>query len=608
MNGQAKIELMLELKNKIQTGLNNAKQETTKSVNEMQKKMNSLKYDFAKNSKELVSEIPALGTAFRLATNPMALTAAGLLAIGKGIDYTTQKAADFNTQFRTLANLNLDKSKGEIDTLKRMVMDASFDKGFDTGKTVLGFFDIQSATGKYGNEVKNIVKKQGEFSMLMQADFNEYIAGTAKAMANFGFGEKQLDSFNRSAYATVKVGVTTFDQLAKVQSVYAGASAANGQTFDTANKMLSLFTVKTKSVDEAATLTKSMFNDLTKKSTIDAFKKVGLSVYDSSGKIKQADLLMLELNKKFRGISTDSGVVKLKNQFAGSEGLIAMIQAATDKTGQLQTTFDAFNATKLNMDKAIELAKNDLNYKTEVMRNKLNVMEIQIGESLLPLKVKIAELKVAAIDLVNALYLGREGERTKGASSVNNKYMPLLGEVKYMDKKTYDKHLKDIDKDLSNTRNSFTKSQSTPQRWGNAFALALAGEFKAAYAFTKMPTQSTYAGALTQLTDFKHLFTNQWKRETNSGKNVATKKTALPPAGSTGAGGSTRGGSTIGDGVDTITGSARQIRNLTVNIEAFNKGGINTQNTSLQHMEPSKIEEWFTDMCMRVVRSIETTY
>lgn len=155
-----------------------------------------------------------LGNAFRLAKNPIALTAAGVVAIGKGIDYTTQKAADFNTQFRALANLNLDKSRKEVDSLRRMVLNTSFDKGFNTEKAITGYFDVQSTTGKFGGEVKRIVGKQGEFANLMQADFNNYIAGTAKGMANFGFGVDKLDEFNRSAYATVKVSVTTFDQLA----------------------------------------------------------------------------------------------------------------------------------------------------------------------------------------------------------------------------------------------------------------------------------------------------------------------------------------------------------------------------------------------------------
>jgi hypothetical protein len=97
-----------------------------------------------------------------------------------------------------------------------------------------------------------------------------------------------------------------------------------------------------------------------------------------------------------------------------------MIQAATDKSGQLQSTFNSFSETKLDMDKTMELAKNDLNYKNEILRNKLNAMEIEIGISLLPLKTKIAELKLAAIDLVNTLTLGSNGVRNMGNSLMSN--------------------------------------------------------------------------------------------------------------------------------------------------------------------------------------------
>ena len=60
--------------------------------------------------------------------------------------------------------------------------------------------------------------------------------------------------------------------------------------------------------------------------------------------------------------------------------------------------------------------------------------------------------------------------------------------------------------------------------------------------------------------------------------------------------------------ISKITRSAKQIRNITVNIDAFNKGGINTQQTNLQHMDSRQIEDWFTEMCLRVVRNLETSY
>lgn len=619
MNGQAKIELMLSLRNKIRTGLNQAKKETFKSVNAMQAKMNTLKLSLAKNSKAIADEIPMLGNAFQLAKNPIALAAAGVVAIGKGIDYTTQKAADFNTEFRALANLNLDKSRKEIDSLRRMVLNTSFDKGFNTEKAITGYFDVQSTTGKFGKEVKEIVEKQGEFANLMQADFNNYIAGTAKGMANFGFGVDKLDEFNRSAYATVKVGVTTFDQLAQVQSVYAGAAASNNQTFDTANKLLALFTVKTKSVDEAATLTKSMFNDLTKDATIKAFKKVGINVYDTTGKIKQADSLMLELNKKFAGLDSNKKVIALKNQFSGSEGLIAMIQAATDKSGQLQSTFNSFSQTKLDMDKTMELAKSDLNYKNEILRNKLETLEIEIGTSLLPLKYKIAELKLAVIELVNNLTLGPQGIKDRGAGKATDKYMDLIDKAQYMDKDTFVKNLAELKLDITQTDKQYKQkmSDNLNDPWnfalaGNPFLTPFAWAGKVGY---KAMANQEDVGKIEQMKKIETQFIKTWKQANAEKKrepkadmlsSLDPNKPIIPPGNNNTT--TNNKDSSLGDGVNNIVGSARQVRNLTVNIEAFNKGGINTANTTLQHMEPQQVEEWFTDAMMRVVRSLETTY
>lgn len=599
MNGQAKIELLLEVKNKIRAGLKQAQRDTVKGLNGMQKKMDSLKIGFIKNSKAIADEVPFIGHAFKMATNPIALTAAGLLAIGKGIDYTTQKAADFNSQFRELSNLNLDKSKKEVASLKRMVLDSSFDKGFDTKKAITGYFDVQSTTGKFGSEVKRIVEKQGEFANIMGADFNDYIAGTSKAMANFGFGVDKLDEFNRSAYATVKVGVTTFDQLAKVQSVYAGAAASNNQTFDTANKLLALFTVKTKSVDEAATLTKSMFNDLTKDTTIKAFKKVGINLYDNNGKIKQADSLMLELNKKFAALDGDKKVVALKNQFSGSEGLIAMVQAATDKSGQLQNTFDNFKNTKLDLDKAMDLAKNDLNYKNEILKNKLNAMEIEIGESLLPLKYKIAELKLAVIELANNLILGPSGHRQKGAAKANDKYANLINEAPNMDKETFIKNLAALKLDMKQTERTYKEKDSENKSYLWKYLgspLLAAGK----YGYGAM-LNSENKGKSSQM----QLIESQFIKAYKSGAQKRQENPIVEPK-------KQDSGDTISsplsNGVDAVTGSARQVKNLTVNIEAFNKGGINTQNTNLKKMDEKQIEEWFNEMCMRVVRSLEASY
>ena len=89
-----------------------------------------------------------IGSALKLISNPLTFTAAGILAIGKGIDYTTKKAADFNTEFRALSNLNLDKSKKKYLLYNVWSGEQPSIKGFSTTQTVAGYFDVQSTTGK----------------------------------------------------------------------------------------------------------------------------------------------------------------------------------------------------------------------------------------------------------------------------------------------------------------------------------------------------------------------------------------------------------------------------------------------------------------------------
>jgi TP901 family phage tail tape measure protein len=73
-------------------------------------------------------------------------------------------------------------------------------------------------------------------------------------------------------------------------------------------------------------------------------------------------------------------------------------------------------------------------------------------------------------------------------------------------------------------------------------------------------------------------------------------------------GGGNGGSGGLKDTTDKVAGTAKQIRNITVNIDAFNKGGINTQNTNLQNMSADAIEDWFNQALLRVVRNLEMSY
>lgn len=364
---------------------------------------------FRENLRGMADEIPGMSRALKLLRNPLVLGAAAFVGIAAGMDKAAKAAAEFNHNFRDIENLNFDKTRKQLDMVKAMVTETARLRGFDLIKTNTAFYDVQSITGMFGGDVAKFVNNAGTFAQVNKADMNAWISGTAKAMANYGFGNDQLDRYNASAYATMKAGYLTLDQFAKVAPVFAGAAAAAGQDFDTANKIFTLFTLSTKSVDEASTLVKSLFTDYSKASTIKGFKSAGIDMFDSSGRIKQADQLLLELDKKFKALgNNDRAISALRNQFTGSEGLIAFINRAAEATGAFKGTLASFAASAYDPAQAMENFKNDTIEMNEVLKNNLHTSLVQFGRDLLPVKNLFLEISVAALDAFGAIVRNRD--------------------------------------------------------------------------------------------------------------------------------------------------------------------------------------------------------
>lgn len=621
--GKAKVQLILDLKNRMKTGITKAKESVNSNVREMKSKLNdfkttsvssfknmfsgfslrpvsnqfsNLKLNAVRAMRDIRNEIPLIDKGFRLLKNPITLAASAIIGIGMAANAATNDAIEFNTNFRELQMLNLDKPIADMQHLKRLVKDTAFKEGFDMNKTSTAFFDVQSVTGKYGSEVKKIVSQQGEFAQLMQADFNKWIEGTAKAMANYGFGAEKLDEFNRAAFATVKTGVTTFDQLAKVMSVYAGSASSAKQEFGAANKIFSMFTVKVKSVDEAATLTKSLFNDLTRKSTIDAFKKIGMNVYDNNGQMKQADRLLIELSEKFKKLGdNDRALIDLKNQFTGSEGLTAFIQTAMGSTEQLQNTINNFDATGLDISKALKIAAEDSAYIIEQLENKLKNLKSEFGDSMLPIKIWTWNKMISFVEGAKSTFKpgsAAESYKQEGADYILEKFSGIINNPGEYTKDQFNQTFKEIHTLYDKYQDSVAENKKYEP---------IIYEYLAPY---KHHSALFDRGALSTLKDLdKQLLEVFVNLPENHDQLLADQESGLNDNNN-----NDYSSLTTTDPINKITGNAKQIRNLTINIDAFNKGGINTENTTLQHMDAQELEEWFSKMMMRVVRNTELSY
>ena len=368
------------------------------------------------NVREAAREIPGMGRALSMVKNPLIMGGALVAGVSAVMVDATNRAKAFNTEFRNLANINLSRSIGELSRLKTMIANTAYAGGHDISATSRAYFDVQSITGMYGSQASPMVRKGMEFARLMGADPNEWVAGLAKAQANYGFSNADIDKYQASAYASLVAGAMTFDQLAKASPVFAGSAAASGQSFTDAMKMFTLFTMRTKSTDEAATMTNSLFRDLTREGTIKGFLKAGINPYASDGSFKSVIQLMTELADVFSSQQTQLQVNNLKNAFSGSEGLTAMLNAAAGGAEQLTAQLRNFDNAELDLNRAREIAKNDLNLLESELRNKFNTSLTQLGEALLPARIELVRFGIAAADFVRDVIDWKGAARREGTS------------------------------------------------------------------------------------------------------------------------------------------------------------------------------------------------
>lgn len=395
------------------------------SARKVMSSLNRQTLTFNDKIKTAAAEIPGLSRGLTMLRNPAIIAGTAIAGTTVALKRATDQAARFNHEFRNLANLNLGKTRSELRQLKELVMSTSYAGGFDLSKTNSAFFDVQSVTGLSGAAAAPMVRKGMEFARLLGADPNAWVQGLALAQANFGFSNRAIDDFQSKAYATLKAGNITFDQIAQLIPRFAGAAASSGQGYEEALKMFTLFTMRSSSRDEAATMTQALFRDLTNAGVIKGFTAAGVKMFDKNGNIRPVSTLLEELSDRFAKAyakSGDAGVVKLRNQFAGSEGINALLNTAADRAATFKDQLRNFADSELELARVREIAKDDAVLLSEELRNRLNVSVTQLGESLLPLRLGLTRLALAVVDTSNVLLSPDKGGYRTG---YNNTYQML---------------------------------------------------------------------------------------------------------------------------------------------------------------------------------------
>lgn len=500
---------------------------------------------------------PKMAGAFRALTGPVgiAIGLAGALTMSfaKGV----QAAEAYNVPFRYLRNLNLDKTKEELDAVNDRVLSLSWDKGLDPTKLVAGVAEVQSTIGEFGPDVEAMVARIGVASRALGMDFETSVTGISKAMSQFRLPLSQVDELMTSNAKTVNLGVVSFDQLSKVQTEFAGAAASANQQVDTANKVFALLTTNTKNADIAATMAKAAFQDLGRKSVVDAFRKIGVNVFDTNGGMRQADQILRDLIPRFEQMS-DQQFAQLKEAIGGSEGLRGLLDMTKASGEGVLRVLDGFDRADVSVGDAIERAKYDLDIINATIDGKMQTAWVRLGQAVMPIWVAIKQEALEVIDSVGnaiaglarnwSIVFGTHAERAaiRAGESTKRTYESLQPLAEQFDKQSEQQQLRM----LANWRK------------------AAAEQHRSAMAMTDPADKMDATARATAMTKF--FDQQEAKLKQRAGKE---QKPSAGDALSTDlfTDKKSDGGSGVQKGVESIVGGGKQVRNVNVRIDSLVK-------------------------------------
>lgn len=420
-----KIRLLIELgTNKLKNSLNKAKRTVDSGVGGLKSKLRELKISHAETFRSMAADIPGFSRAMQVIGNPYTLIIAGLVAVSALLVSSTGKAAEFNREFLNVRQLNLDKSTNTLNKYRELVLDTAFDVGLGAKETSKAFYDIQSGTGLFGREVGRITELVGKYSIATGAQLPDAVNQSIKAMKAFNMTADDVQAMLESNAKTVQVGITTFDELARVQTEYTGAAAGAGQTLDTANKIFAAFTSIAKDSNTAATMAKTAFEGLTQAGTIKGLKSIGISLYDNNGQIRNLSDVLREVNERFKKMTPEQ-IDALINKIGGPEGLRNLFVKLKTGADDFFATMDAYDASGFNLDQALKNAQGDVTILKEIVGNRLNVVLTELGQVILPSVAKALDVANTAIVKIREVF-NWLGDKVPGVSSYLEIFTDML--------------------------------------------------------------------------------------------------------------------------------------------------------------------------------------
>lgn len=377
MDGAARVNVYLELKGRLKSGLDTAKKHLNQTVQDMKGKLNDLKTKHIESFRAMSDEIPGFGRAMRVLGNPFIMITAGLTALAVAFATGSRKAQEFDTAMAK-ANTTAQMSPVELKKTKQQVLDYAANS--DTANATMEapkIFDIMLSSGL---DKETSLKSIPTGLKAMKAGFVD-AETAARAFANVmnSSGIKDVEAIADKMAMVKNKGNAEFQDIANYLPKIVPAARTVGLSLDEVGGAYAYLTAQGQTAERSATLLENAFKVLGDPEKAKNFKKLGIEFYDAQGKIRPLTSIVDDLGVSLAGLSDKDRAAKLEKLGMDTESAAAFANMTMD-VDKLKDSIDSVTNSQGELSRQYEAAKTPMDGWVEVL-NWINRLWINLGDT-----------------------------------------------------------------------------------------------------------------------------------------------------------------------------------------------------------------------------------
>lgn len=390
------------------------------------------------------TEFSVLDAASKAAARNQISAGSALVSLGVGIGAvgaagvmwlheSTQKAVEFERQIARVST-QTDDVKVSQKELGQVVKDTADLIAVPIAELSDGLYDIFSSLEVDLPQAANLLRNFAKEAVAGQVDLQTASRATIGILNAFHLPVSEVTRVLDVQFQLVRKGVGTFEQFAGAIGKATPAAQRAGQSIETLSGMLAFLTRNGLSADMAAASAGRALEAFANPKTIQRLEKLGVNARDAKGEFREFGPVMQDLQKRLEKLTAPERAAALQDLFKSAGGTIqarrfydAVLKDQQSVEQFLGLIGDMHNAQGA-FKEAYDTMANTAASKSQLLKNKWEILRIEVGEALLPVLDRLIDTLSKVIDWWNQLDDGTK-DVIITAVAITSVFLILLGVV-----------------------------------------------------------------------------------------------------------------------------------------------------------------------------------